>query len=262
MNMLGKDLVMEDIDVDQWRNAQDLLLESAKEKRRIVILHDNGVIRKCGHTEGIPIVGAPTSITDAQSQAHALYEANKDSVDFVAIFERHAFDEYFSRMQASWVADEPLDSFVSRQYGLLDSYPDTMVTYPGPAKNVLGLQYRFGVTRNEALVLAAKWVAPNSSLLLGVYDEGELWTSLVMSFDQELVMTELTTVDAERVDIRGDMGEVTSRAFEWMTAHHKPSGSALVWTREAFERFREAKDKEAAVTDAVLAGAAVVLRSE
>ena len=32
--MLGKDVLMEDIDIDQWRNAQDLLLESAKEKKR------------------------------------------------------------------------------------------------------------------------------------------------------------------------------------------------------------------------------------
>ena len=57
--MLGKDVLMEDIDIDQWRNAQDLLLESSKEKRRIIVLHDNGVVRKCEHTDGIEIVGKP-----------------------------------------------------------------------------------------------------------------------------------------------------------------------------------------------------------
>ena len=259
--MLGKDVLMEDIDIDQWRNAQDLLLESAKEKKRIIVLHDNGVVRKCEHTDGLPVAGAPASITDAQKQAKELYEQNADNVDFVAIFERSAFDEYFSRMQQSWVADEPLDSFIHRTYALLDEYPDTMVTYPGPAKEVLGLHYRFGVTRNEAIVLANRWVQPESSLLLGVYDDGGLWASLVMTFDAELTMVELTTVDAERVDIKGDLGEVTSRAMEWMTKHHRSDATALVWTRDAFEQFRTAKNKELAVAKVLAEGTAVALRS-
>ena len=259
--MLGKDVLMEDIDIDQWRNAQDLLLESSTEQRRIIGLHDNGAVRKCEHTDGFEIVGKPTEITDAPTQAKELYENNKDNVDFVAIFERRAFDEYFSRMQQSWVADEPLDSFVHRTYALLDEYPTTMVTYPGPARETLGLQYRFGVTRNEAIVLANRWVRPNSSLLLGVYDEGGIWASLVMSFDSELTMVELTTVDAERVDVKGDLGEVTARAMEWMIENHRPDAAALVWTREAFDKFREAKNKELAVAAALANGAAVVLRS-
>ena len=259
--MFGKDVLMEDIDIDQWRNAQDLLLESSKEKRRIIILHDNGVIRKCEHTDGLPVNEAPTEITDAPAQAKAVYEANKDDVDFVAIFERSAFDEYFSRMQQSWVANEPLDSFVHRTYALLDDYPTTMVTYPGPARNTLGLQYRFGVSRNEAIVLANRWLHPDSSLLLGVYDEGGIWASLVMSFDSELTIVELTTIDAERVDVHGDLGEVTARAMEWMIENHRPDAAALVWTREAFEKFREAKNKELAVAAALANGTAVALHS-
>lgn len=123
------------------------------------------------------------------------------------------------------------------------------------------MQYRFGVTRNEAIVLANRWVRPNSSLLLGVYDEGGIWASLVMSFDSELTMVELTTVDAERVDVKGDLGEVTARAMEWMIENHRPDAAALVWTREAFDKFREAKNKELAVAAALANGAAVVLRS-
>ena len=258
--MLAKDVLMEDIDKDQWRNAQDLLLESSKEKRRIVILHDNGVIRKCAHTQGEPVIGAPESITNAQEQARELYEKNKDSVDFVAIFERHAFDEYFSRMQNSWVADEPLDSFVHRTYELLDEFPDTMVTYPGPAKTQLGLQYRFGVTRNQAITLANKWVKPGSSLLLGVYDENMLWASLVMTFNQDMDMTVLTTVDAERVDIYGDLQDVAEHSFAWLRKTHTQPSALLIWTREAFEQFRAADNKEAAVAAALLKKQAVVLQ--
>lgn len=260
--MLGKDVLMEDIDIDQWRNAQDLLLESSKEKKRIIVLHDNGVIRKCAHTDGLPVNAAPTTITDAPAQAKALYEANADAVDFVAIFERHAFDEYFSRIQNSWIADEPLDSFISRTYELLDQYPDTMVTYPGPAKRELGLQWNFGMSRNEGIVLADKWAQPESSVLLGVYDEGKLWASLVITFDQDMTITELTTVDAERVNIEGDMGEVTARAFDWMRDTHLRRASALVWTRDGFEKFRKAPNKELAVVAELASGEAVVLNSK
>jgi hypothetical protein len=259
--MLSKDVLMEDIDIDQWRNAQNLLLESAKEKRRIIILHDQGIIRKCEHTEGCPVSGAPDRIVDAQAQAKQLYEDNRDSVDFVAIFERHAFDEYFSRVQGSWIVDEPLDSFVQRTYALLDCYANQLVTYPGPARTRLGLQYRLGVTRNEAAVLADRWLKPESSLLLGVYEENRLWASLVMTFDGQMNVTELTTVDAERVDIHGAMEEVVARCLQWTAEHHQPEAVALVWTRQAFEQFRQASDKESAVRHALLSGEAVLRRS-
>lgn len=260
--MLGKDVLMEDIDIDQWRNAQDLLLESSKEKRRIIVLHDNGVIRKCEHTDSLPVEGAPESIVDAQAQAKDLYEKNKDTVDFVAVFERSAFDDYFSTIQNSWVADEPLDSYIHRTYALLDDYQETIVTYPGPAKKYLGLQWKFGMSRNEASELAHKWISPNSSVLLGVYDEGRLWTSLVLTFDDELTITELTTVDAERVDISGDFAEVVARSFDWMRQTHEQKASALVWTRDAFEKFRSSDNKELSVAKAVAAGSAIALRSE
>lgn len=258
--MFGTDVLMEDIDINQWRNAQDLLLESAKEKRRIIVLHDEGKICKCEHTDGADVVGKPATIVDAKAQARELYEANEENVDFVAIFERHSFDEYFSRVQNSWVADEPLDSFVHKTYELLDDYPDTMVTYPGPAKNVLGLQWNFGVTRNEGIALAHALIPPESSLLLAVYDEGQIWASLVMTFDGEMTMTELTTVDGERVEISGPLQEVSENAFEWMNSTHAKTGAGLIWTRSAFEKFRESTDKIEAVKRSVAAGEAVVLR--
>lgn len=260
--MLSKDVLMEDIDVDQWRNAQDLLLESAKEKKRIIILHDDGVIRKCQHTDGIPVIGAPERIINPEKQAKKLYEDNKDNVDFVAIFERKAFDDYFSKVQESWVIDEPLDSFIHRTYELLDQYPDTMLTYPGPAKDTLGLQYRLGIRRNEALVMANKWLIPDSSLLLGIYDEGGLWTSLVLTFDKNMDVTELTTVDAERMDTKGSMKEVTARGLDWMAKHHKSRAIALVWTRKAFDEFRNASDKENSVRQALISGDAIAGRRE
>jgi hypothetical protein len=36
-------------DIGHWRNLQSLLLESAKEKRRTVVIHENGEILKFAH---------------------------------------------------------------------------------------------------------------------------------------------------------------------------------------------------------------------
>ena len=38
--MLHGDVLMADIDVDQWRNAQDLVLRSAKEAKRLIVMLD------------------------------------------------------------------------------------------------------------------------------------------------------------------------------------------------------------------------------
>lgn len=38
--------------------------------------------------------------------------------------------------------------------------------------------------------------------------------------------------------------------MEWMIENHRPDAAALVWTREAFDKFREAKNKELAVAAA------------
>ncbi len=44
--MLHENPQMLDIDVDHWRNLQDLFLESAKEKRRIIVIHEAGEVLK------------------------------------------------------------------------------------------------------------------------------------------------------------------------------------------------------------------------
>lgn len=258
--MIAANVLMEDMDKDQWSHDQDLLLESSKEKNRIIVLHDNGVIRKIARTDGSEVKGKPASITDANVQAKQLYEANKEGLDFVAIFERHAFDEYFSKMQDSWIADEPVDSFVYRQYKLLDQYPDTMVTYPGPAKTQMGMQFRLGVSLNEAFTLSNKWVSPNTSILLGVYDHGCIWASLVFTFNEKMEISVLTTVNPEKVNTVGDMAKVTDNAFDWLKKTHQSGAAALVWNREEFDVFRAAKDKEKAVVEGLAKGS-VVLRT-
>lgn len=79
--MLHGDVLMADLDVDQWRNAQHLLLRSAKGARRIVCLLEKGEVVKCRHTHGADVADTPSRVDDLQAAADALYAANREPAD-------------------------------------------------------------------------------------------------------------------------------------------------------------------------------------
>ena len=86
--MLHENPLMADIDVDHWRNLQSLLLESAKEKRRIIVIHENGKILKFAHSAKAAVVRPISVITDAHKDAEAIYDANVATTDLVVVIER------------------------------------------------------------------------------------------------------------------------------------------------------------------------------
>lgn len=258
--MLHKDVLMQDIDVDQWRNVQALILESAKESRRIVVLHDAGRIRKVAHSDGVRVRNRPDSIDveDPTTSAKALYEANSDLVDFVAVFERSAFDEYFATVQDSWDIDEELDGFVQRTYALLDEFPDGMVTYPRPARETLGLQWRIGASRDQVIAAANRYIPAGTTVVLGVVDGGALWASLVLTFDENHSATSVTTVDTSEVDVTGDLTTIASRAVSWVRDKHGSCSLGFFLRRTAAEAFLRSTDKAAVVREAASAGTLVL----
>lgn len=252
--MLHKDVLMQDIDVAQWRNAQGLILDSAKERPRIVVLHDEGTVRKVAHSGGARVIGTIDRADDPAALAKRLYEANSSSVDFVAVFERSAFDGYFARVQDSWNIDEELDGFVQRTYALLDEFPDGMVTYPGTARTTLGLQWRLGATRDQIIAAAARFVEPGTTIVLGVFDQAVLWASLVLTFDSTHSVTSVTTVDPSEVAIEGEMGVTAGAVVDWVREKHGSCTLGLFLQRSAAEKFLAATDKPQALRSASAAG--------
>src|SRR5688572_19206250 len=100
--MLHQDPLMTEIDVNHWRNAQSLVLESAKAKRRIIVIHEQGRVLKLVHSHGAEITARVERVEQPHAAAEALYRANQADVDFVAVFERSAFDAYFGALQDTW----------------------------------------------------------------------------------------------------------------------------------------------------------------
>ena len=256
--MLHKDVQMQDIDVSQWRNTQELILNSAKDRRRIIVLHDAGKVRKVAHSTGAPVTGTVDRADNPTALAKELYENNAKSVDFVAVFERAVFDDYFARVQDSWDIDEDLDEFVQRTYALLDQFPEGMVTYPGSARSTLGLQWRLGCSRDDIIAATERFVEPGATIVLGVFDEGSLWASLVLTFDDASSVASVTTVDPSEVSIEGDITTVAAGVVDWVRAKHGTCTLGLFMERPAAEAFLKATDKAAALREASAAGQLVL----
>jgi hypothetical protein len=247
--MLHEDPLMLDIDVDHWRNLQLLLLDSAKQRRRIVVIHEDGEILKFTHSDRDEIVKSVDRVDDPHALAERVYADNAGKADFVAVFERRAFDEYFGRFQATWRPDEDLDEFVHRTYELIDEYPDGIVTHPGPARNVLGLQWRLGATHGQVTEAVKRYVRPSSTVVFGIFEGDALWATLVLGFDADLRADIVTTVDTSRLTVERGREAIAEEVVAWVSGHYRQCSVALFTSREGARAFLDATDKAGALLE-------------
>ncbi|MGZ4356763.1 MAG: hypothetical protein ACXVY8_08400 [Gaiellaceae bacterium] len=238
---------MLDIDVNHWRNLQALLLDSAKERRRIIVIHEDGEVLKLVHTQREPIRGSVERVDDPHAVAERLYRENAANVDFVAIFERRAFDEYFGRFQGTWRADEDLDEFVHRTYKLIDEYPDGLVTHPGPARQMLGLQWRLGADYEQVKEAVKRFVPPNSTVVFGIFEGDRLWATLVLGFDAYLRANVVTTVDTSRLTVQQGREETAEEVVSWVNGRYAPCSIGLFTSLEGARAFLETEEKMSAL---------------
>ncbi len=245
--MLHQDPLMVDIDVDHWRNLQALVLESAKEKRRIIVIHEDGEIQKFVHSQRADIVKPVDRIDDPHAAAKAIYEANPGVCDFVVVFERRGFDRYMAQWQDTWRPDEDLDAFVQRTYAAMDEYAAAIVTYPGAARDTLGLQWRLGTTYVELKTAVEQFVPPDSAVLFGIFDGDGLWATLVVGFDADRRAKVVTTVDmSELDDCRGR--DATAQALvDWVNRKYGPCSLALFTDLNGARELLSAREKRAAL---------------
>jgi hypothetical protein len=245
--MLHEDPWMVDIDVNHWRNLQALVLVSAKEKRRIVVIHEQGVIQKFVHSQRLEIVRNVDRVDDPHAVAEQIYRENADKVDFVAVFERRAFDRYMAHWQDTWRPDEDLDIFVHRTYATMDDYGDAIVTYPGPARGTLGLQWRLGASYEVIRAAVERFVPANTTVVLGIFDGDELWATLVLGFDSDRRAKVVTTVDMSELEASGLRDRVTQAVIDWVDRKYGPCSLALFTDVEGARVFLSAGDKVAAL---------------
>jgi hypothetical protein len=161
-------------------------------------------------------------INDPHAAAKAIYDANPGACDFVAVFERRGFDRYFGAFQDAWRPDEDLDVYVQRMYAMMDQYRDAIATYPGPARDMLGLQWRLGATYAEGTTAIRNFVEPGTSVVFGIFDGDALWATLVLRFDADHRADVVTTVDPSELRAAG-RDAMASEVVSWVESNYGSS---------------------------------------
>ena len=225
--MLHENALMVDIDVDHWRNLQNLLLDSAKEKRRIIIIHEEGEIIKFVHSGKAKITRPITRVTQPQADAKAVYEANRATTDFVLIVERRASDEYFRKIQDTWTVNDDIDEYVHRAFVTMDDYPDGIAAFPGPASSRLGLQWRLGASYEGIEQAIKAFIPADSCVVFGIFEGDRLWSSLVLGFGAERRITLVTTVDPSELTVKTGRQAIAHDVVSWTGRKFSPVALGL-----------------------------------
>jgi hypothetical protein len=241
---------MLDIDVNHWRNLQSLLLDSAKGRRRIIVIHENGKLLKFVHSHKEEIVKNVQRVDNPRQVAEQVFKENEGKADFVLVFERNAFDRYTADFQDTWNADEDLDEFVRRQFRLTDNYGDGIVTYPRPARETLGLQWRVGTSFENVRDAVNAFVPANSSVALGVFEGDSLWATLILRFDAEHRADVVTTVDVSRLSTtKGDRKAIAKEVVDFVNSRYPTCSLGLFTDLESAQAFIASDSKLAYLTE-------------
>jgi hypothetical protein len=257
--MLHENPLMVDANVDHWRNLQTLILESAKAKRRIIVIHEDGRILKFVHSQKAEIARPVDRIDDPQAAAKAIYEANPGACDFVVVFERRGFDRYCAAFQETWKPDEDLDVYVQRTYALMDQYPYDIVTYPGRARDTLGLQWRFSTSYEAGTAAIRTYVDPSSSVVFGIFDGEDLWATLVLHLDADHRIDVLTTVNPTELRTSG-RDALADEIVQWVEAKYGRCSVGVFTDLQGARAFLAASDKGATTAAIATRGALVAKR--
>jgi hypothetical protein len=245
--MLHENPLMADIDVNHWRNMQELLLESAKAKRRIILIHENGELLKFVHSQREEIVKNVERVDNAAAVAEKVYRANLDKADFVVVLERRAVERFFANVQDTWNANEDLDVYVHRMFDILDEYEDGIVTYPGKARTNLGLQWRLGASYEDVSAAIGKFIPANSTVVLGVFTGDTLWSSLVLGFDGDKRIKNITTADPTELTSTGDWKVKAKELVNWANQKFTVCSIGLFMDQVSAKTFLHSQDKLAAL---------------
>jgi len=245
---------MLNIDVNHWRNMQALFLQSAKGKRRIVVIHENGELLKFVHSDRIEIINPITKVDNALAAAKKVFEANPGKADFVMVLERRAVEKYFAEVQDSWKAEEDLDVYVHRMFAKLDEYPDSIVTYPEKARDTLGLQWKVGASHEAVDAVLKNLVTANTTILLGVFDRNQAWGTLILAVDENKQICDITTVDTRDLLGSGDWKEMSKEMVNWVNRKFFPCSLGMFTDLATAREFIAEGDKLGALKKLVAAG--------
>jgi hypothetical protein len=129
-----------------------------------------------------------------------------------------------------------------------------MVTYPGPARDVLGLQWRFGTTYAAAKMAIERFVPVDSTVVFGVFEGESLWATLVLGFDGDRRARVVTTVDMSELPKALAKNQAVAEVVAWVDKHYGPCSLGLFVDLEDARAILASKDKLASLRAIVAKG--------
>jgi len=256
--MLHENPLMTDIDVNHWRNMQQLILESSKPKRRIIVIHENGEIMKFIHSQRLEIAKNVDFVDNPKQVAEKIFKDNADVTDFVMVLNRKSVEKFFAGIQDSWTAAEDLDAYVHRMFASLEDYPDGIATYPGEAGTNLGLQWRLGTNYEAVEDAVSTFVVPDSTVFFGVFEGNTLWGSLVLGFDTDKKINIITTADPSELKLVGDWKQQAAELVNWINKKFPKCSIGIFTDLEDAKQILKSKEKLTSLLNAKQRGKMLV----
>jgi hypothetical protein len=188
-------------------------------------------------------------VDDPLAVAEKVYRANADKTDFVVALERRTVERFFAQIQDTWSADEDLDVYVHRMFDMLGEYEDGITTYPGKANTNLGLQWRVGATYEDVLAAVKTFVPPNTTVVFGVFTDDTLWASLVLGFDDNKRIINITTADPTELSSTGDWKDKAKELVAWVDRKFTRCSIGLFTDLDNAKEFLRRQDKFTAIKE-------------
>lgn len=238
--MISPHVRMLDLNPHQWRRLYDLF--AVQPARRLVLVHENGRVLKAFDTEGglRPDLKA-LRVGDPVAVAAHLHRSER--VEQVLVLERTALDRFFSNVHALYDPDDDGDRYFQRVRLALDADPQLMCYPPEPS----GL-YLAGIPYDTWCQLLGR-VPDGHTLVLGVFDGGSIWASLVVGILKgkvDLITTSDAVLPAEaRI---GQWRQGARLLLDRVASQIGPPFLGLFCERTAFLELVASEDKAARLT--------------
>jgi len=189
--MIHRDVEIVDLDPQTWRHLGEIfpIAEWGELRHKIpgviTILHDEGQVLRADLPVGIKEEMIPEAIDDPEMLAKQILEANPN-LTRVQIFERSRLRAYSDAVQRlDWTTLSSAD-FYRKAWQLAQTDPHGLFYYPA------------GLPRMQVLENARRLIQDTPDdhhLVLGVYDEGKPYFSLIVRVNAGQI-TLVTTFDA------------------------------------------------------------------